>query len=95
MISVPFLAGALFAGAVSLMIASALLFYALVGKVNRFLPENEQLSYLFMYPGKVSRVKREYKRLYPKSKLLLLRLVLNTLSFASLLGCLVQLGFFR
>jgi hypothetical protein len=95
MISVPFLAGALFAGAVSLMIASALLFYALVGKVNRFLPENEQLSYLFMYPGKVSRVKREYKRLYPKSKLLLLRLVLNTLSFAFLLMCLVQLGFFR
>jgi hypothetical protein len=95
MISVPFLAGAFFAGAVSLMIASALLFYALVGKVNRFLPENEQLSYLFMYPGKVSRVKREYKRLYPKSKLLLLRLVLNTLSFALLLMCLVQLGFFR
>jgi|HubBroStandDraft_4_1064222.scaffolds.fasta_scaffold839180_2 hypothetical protein len=95
MTHIPILAGALFGGAISFMVASALLFYALIGKVNRFLPENEQISYLFLYPGKISKIKREYKRFYPDSRLLLVRLVLNTLGFVLLLMCMIQLGFFR
>jgi hypothetical protein len=95
MISIPAKAAALFAGALSFAVASSLLLYAMIGKVNHFLPEDKQISYLFRYPGKVPKIKREYKRLYPNGKLTLIRLLSNILSLLLLILCAIQLGAFH
>jgi hypothetical protein len=42
------------------MIANAVI-YAMVGEVNRKLPDDQQIGYFVWYPGKVGRVLREYK----------------------------------
>jgi hypothetical protein len=85
----------LFGGAVSLALVSTLLLYAMIGQVNQLLPDTEQISYLFMYAGKAPRVKREYKRLFPRGRLATIRAAVNVLSFLLLVICAVQLGFFR
>ncbi len=51
------------------MIGSALVISAMIGEVNRRLPEDQQVSYLLGYPGKLTRIKHEYKQLYPKGNL--------------------------
>lgn len=57
------------AGAVTLMISSALIISAMIGKVNRNLPEDQQVSYMWGYPGKLSEIKEQYKRFYPQGSL--------------------------
>jgi hypothetical protein len=54
--------------AVSCGIVSALLAYQQIGEVNRKLHDDEQIPYLFMYPGKMQRINAEYRRLYPDGR---------------------------
>jgi len=65
----PTLVPFLLAGGVTLMIGSALIISAMIGKVNRMLPEDEQVSYMWGYPGKLSEIRDQYKRFYPQGSL--------------------------
>lgn len=51
------------AGAGTLAVGSALVIFAMIGEVNRQLPEDQQVSYLWGYPGKLSEIRDQY---YPK-----------------------------
>ena len=44
---------------------STFLLWQEIGEVNRKLPDAEQMSYWRMHPVKMSKIKREYRRLYP------------------------------
>jgi len=59
----------LLAGAVTLMICSGLVIFAMIGEVNRRLPEDQQVSYLWGYPGKLSGIRDQYRRFYPTGTL--------------------------
>ena len=56
----------LFAGGVALAIWSSLIASAMIEKVNRMLPEDQQVSHWWGYPGAFSEVRDHYKRFYPK-----------------------------
>jgi hypothetical protein len=92
---IDFSAIGLFAGSITLMISSNLVLYAIVGEVNRKLPEDQQFKYLFWYPAKFGKVKKEYRRLYPKSRLALMFNVCVGVSALLMLACVWRLGFFK
>ena len=77
MITVPIDAAVLFVAGGSLIVVSGFIFYVMIGKVNRKLPDNEQIGYIGFYPAKVFRITGEYRRLYPQSHLNVVRIVLN------------------
>ena len=66
-----------------------------IGEVNRQLPNTEQISYWGMYPGKMSRIRREYERLYPTGKIDIMRRLFQYAAFVFALFLLVPLGFFK
>ena len=78
----------------SCLVLSGFVLYAMIGEINRKLPDSEQVSYLFMYPGKLQRVKGEYRRFYPHGRLNSLRVTLNLLAILSFFGIVWRLGFF-
>lgn len=95
MTTVPGTAAILFAGAATAMISSGFLLYAMIGEVNRKLSDADRVPYFRMYPGKVAKVKREYKRFYPNSRMPVVRLVLNALGIILMIIFAVELGIFR
>ncbi len=68
------------AGAVTLMICSGLVIFAMIGEVNRRLPEDQQVSYLWGYPGKLSGIRDQYRRFYPTGTLSRLLTVLQAVT---------------
>jgi hypothetical protein len=48
-----------------------------IGEVNRKLPDDEQISYWFWWPGKAFHLFAEYKRLYPNGRLEFWRITLE------------------
>ena len=76
-------------------IFSGLLTYQEVREVNRKLPDSEQIPYLFMYPGKMRRIKAEYKRLYPNGRVNLWRIVLQAAMFVFLALTAIASGFLK
>jgi hypothetical protein len=50
--------------------------YQEIAEVNRKLPEDQQISYFTGHIAKYLRVKREYRRFYPQSRIDLVRTVL-------------------
>jgi hypothetical protein len=77
MMTVPVSVAVLFAAGGTLIMISAFMLYAMVGKVNQKLPEEQQIGYVLFHPSKAFRITREYKRLYPQSHLNAVRIVLN------------------
>ena len=65
----PPLVAILLAGGVALAIWSSLIASAMIEKVNRMLPEDQQVSHWWGYPGAFSEVRDHYKRFYPKGLL--------------------------
>ena len=51
---------------------SGLVFWAMVIKCNRRLPNPEKLRIYIFYPGVILNVRRKYKELYPSGRLALL-----------------------
>ena len=82
----------LLAGAVTLMIGSGLVIFAMIGEVNRRLPEDQQVSYLWGYPGKLSGIRDQYKRFCPKGTLSKVLTVLEALSLIMLATCALLIG---
>lgn len=66
-----------------------------IAAVNRKAPDAEQISYSFMYPGKMQKIKADYKRLYPTGKVETWRVTLQIAMFAFLALAAICLGFLR
>jgi hypothetical protein len=92
--TIPVSVAMVFAAGGTLIIVSAFILYAMIGKVNRRLPEDEQIGYVGFYPAKAFRIAREYRRLYPHSYLNTLRIILNVLGFALIVASAARLSHF-
>lgn len=82
----------LFLSAIGCTVVSGFVFYMMIGKVNRKLPDEEQIPYLFMYPGKVGKVRNLYRKLYPTGFLHLVQLGLGALGLLLLIAGFSTLG---
>jgi len=81
MLLVRIVGAALFLGAIGCAIAASILVSDIIEEINKLCPPSERESALFGYPGKLGRIKRKYKQLYPDG----LRVrTLNRLSFAAI-----------
>lgn len=81
--------------AFSCLLISGLFFWQEIGEVNRKKPENEQISYFGMYPQKYARIKKEYKRLYPKGRVHTIGFIFEVVGFILLFLTAVSAGFFK
>ena len=66
-----------------------------IGEVNRKLPEDQQISYWWMYAEKYARIKKEYKRLYPSGRLHRSGVIFQIAGFAFVFLAAVAAAFFR
>jgi len=66
-----------------------------IAAINRKVPDAQQISFAFMYPGKMQKIKAEYKRLYPAGSIEIWRLRLQLAMFAFLALAVIFLAFFR
>ena len=82
MIELPLTTVGLFCAAVGFAVVANLVFYAMIGQVNRKLGENEQISFFGFDPGILFKVHRAHKGFYPKSSLRLWLHALGTLAVA-------------
>jgi hypothetical protein len=73
----------------------SLLVHREIVAVNRKVSDAEQISMSFMYPGKMQKIKAEYKRLYPTGKVETWRVRLQVTMFVFLALAAIFLGFFR
>jgi hypothetical protein len=73
-------------------IASSLVTFEMVDKVNERLPEEQQFALLGRYWSKRQRLHREYKRLYPDGGLLRRLRTLVVLACSCLLICVLSFG---
>ena len=76
-------------------IASSSLIHQEIESVNRKLPEEEQISYSLMYPGKMRKIKAAYRRYYPMGHIEQWRIMLQAGMFVFLALCAIAAGFFR
>jgi hypothetical protein len=66
-----------------------------IGEVNRKLPDEEQISYSFMYPSKMQKIKAEYHRLYPTGRVDAWRSTFQIGLFVFLALAAITSGFFK
>jgi hypothetical protein len=66
-----------------------------IGEVNRRLSEDQQFAYYGFYPGKMQRIKQEYRRLYPKGRVETLRVVFQIASFVFVALAFVEARFLK
>jgi hypothetical protein len=59
----------LFGAAMTCMVLSGLVTFAMIGEINRKVPEEDRISYLGGGPDKPLHLYREYRRLYPDGRL--------------------------
>ena len=95
MLTFPISAAILLCLAASCCMLSAFCLWQEIGEVNRKLPDDQRLSYWGMHFVKMSRVKSEYRRLYPSGKVDLWRRIFQYAAFAFGLLLLIPLGFFQ
>jgi hypothetical protein len=76
----------IFLSAISCMIWAGFVTFAIIGEINRKLPEKDQISYLWGYPAKSRRINDEYRRLYPTGRLLFYGRALVCAAFGFLLA---------
>ena len=92
-ISVPI--AVLFSLAMTCLVTSGFLLCQEIGEINKCKSSEEQISYWGMYPGKMSRIKREYKKLYPSGKVELMRFAFQIAAFVFTFLLLIPAGLFR
>lgn len=81
--------------AVSCAVISGFLLTQEIGEINRKLPEDQQISYWWMYSEKYLRVKTEYKRLYPNGRIHALGNIFGVAALALFLLAIIAAGFFQ
>jgi hypothetical protein len=87
--------GAFLSLGVSCCIISGFLVHHEIGEVNRKRPDSEQISYNWMYPGKMAEIKREYKRHYPLDRVEYWRTAFQVAAFCFLALTAIAAGFFK
>lgn len=83
-----------FALATTCILASGYVMFAMIGEINRRLPEEQRVSYLFGHFGKFTKVTSEYRRLYPDGRLLSLYRAFLFLGIALLIAFAWRIGMF-
>jgi len=81
--------------AISCAVMSGLLLTQEIGEINRKLPEDRQISYWWMYSEKYTRIKTEYRRLYPSGRIHTLGVIFELAAFAFFLLAVAAAGFFQ
>jgi hypothetical protein len=76
-------------------VIGTLLVHREIVAVNRKVSNAEQISLSFMYPGKMQKIKAEYKRLYPTGKVEAWRVRLQIAMLVFLGLAAIFFGFFR
>jgi hypothetical protein len=76
-------------------VIGTLLVHREIVAVNRKVSNAEQISRSFMYPGKMQKIKAEYKRLYPTGKVEAWRVRLQIAMLVFLGLAAIFFGFFR
>ena len=66
-----------------------------IEEVNRKLPDPEQISLGFMYPGKMQKIKTAYKRLYPDGKIERFRIIAQIAMFLFAAFTAITAGFLK
>jgi hypothetical protein len=61
----------MFLFAISCIMFSGFLMFAMIGQINRKVSDRNQISYLWGHPAKYFRIYSDYRRLYPEGQLLL------------------------
>ena len=95
MISFNFLSAALLSVGITCFVISALFLWQEIGEINKSRSPEKPISYWGMYPEKMARIKREYKRLYPSGRIEYLRVAFQIAGLIFMALLLVPLGFFR
>ena len=85
----------LFVAAQTLILLSGFVLFAIIGEVNRRVPDEQRFSYLWGHFSKYVAILREYRRLYPAGRLSMYFKVSLSSGFILLLGAAWQLGLFR
>ena len=76
------------------ILASGFCMFAMIGEVNRKLPEERRVSYLFGSPLTTLRLFREYRQLYPHGRLRSLFFLLFGVGILLGIAAAWQLGMF-
>ncbi len=92
LVSLPPTVAMLLSVAVTLAILSGFAISAMIGEVNRKLPEGQQVPYMLGYPGKLSEIKRKYRALYPRGRLATLVSFLEALFIGTVAACALLFG---
>jgi len=84
-----------FLGSLSFAPASAFVLFAMIGEVNRKVPDQRRISYLFGYFNKYLLIFREYRRLYPDGRLAVYCYLLSLIALTLFVVSAWQIGLFR
>jgi hypothetical protein len=82
----------LLAASATSAVLSALAISAMIGEVNRKLPDGQQVRYLLGYPGKLSEIKRKYRAMYPDGHMARIVGVLELLTILGIAACALLIG---
>jgi hypothetical protein len=85
----------LFFASTSSNLISNFVMFAIIGEVNRKLPDEERIPYLWWHLGKYQRTLREYRRLYPGGRLVMYHFGSLALGMLLLAAFAWEVGFFR
>jgi hypothetical protein len=92
--TLPPLAAALLGCATVACIFAGALTWVIIGRTNEKLPEAQQFSHFFSYPGKLGKIKKKYREFYPDSCLVTALNVTTIAVFTLMIGVAWALGFF-
>lgn len=79
----------------SFVLASTLVFFAMIGEVNRKVPDEQRISYLFWHFNKYRTILRQYRQLYPGGRLALYCYMLIGVGICLFLASAWEFGFFH
>jgi len=85
----------LFVLAQTFILLSGFVMFAMIGEINRRVPDQQRVSYLGGHFAKYRRILGDYQRLYPAGRLGLYFKVSLASGLVLLLGSAWQLGLFR
>lgn len=76
-------------------LVSTYLLWQETAEINRKLPDGQRISYYWMYAEKFSRIRTEYKRLYPNGRIHFWGTVFEIAAVIFFFSAVIAAGFFR
>jgi hypothetical protein len=94
--TVPFIAVALAFLGTTLIVSACLILYVMIGKINRKLPDKQQIPYMFNfsidYVSRPFKIREAYEKFYPGSRLYAIYIALIVLAFIMFLACAARMS---